>query len=87
MSKIKHQQPEADEVFHSRGELRKPQDRHNQPGQGGTHTPPNDGHQRDIRRDPEAEPRVETAPMGTPARLRGGGEDGGIDAGTDDRAG
>lgn len=70
MSKIKDLQPRDEEVFLEAGELRKPDDRHAQPGQGGSISPPNDGHQRDIDRDPAREPRVETAPAGTPERLR-----------------
>lgn len=71
MSTIKGLQPEDQEVFHEAGELRKPQDRHWKPGQGANPTPPNDGHMRDHGRDPDADPRVETAPLGTPPRFRG----------------
>ena len=65
MSTIRNDQPAHGEVHHEAGELRKPMDRHYQPEQGGSHTPPNDGHERDKRRDPVAEPRTETAPEGT----------------------
>lgn len=60
MSKLQNDQPAGAEVHHDRGELRKPLDRHSQPEQGGDITPPNDGHERDRRRDPQAEPRVES---------------------------
>lgn len=73
MSKLRDDQPEREEVRHEQGELRKPLDRHSQPEQGGSLTPPNDGHQRDVRRDPAAEPRTETAPQGTPRRDGGNG--------------
>lgn len=66
MSTLKHDHPAHAEVHHEAGELRRPLDRHDQPGQGGTHSAPNDGHERDIRRDPVVEPRTETAPLGTP---------------------
>ena len=71
MSKLHDDQPANEEVRFERGELRKPDDRHDQPQQGGSLTPPNDGHMRDVRRDPVAEPRTETAPEGTP-RVGGG---------------
>lgn len=73
MSKLHNDQPRNEEVRFEQGELRKPDDRHSQPGQGGTLTPPNDGHQRDLRRDPAAEPRTETAPAGTPRADGGNG--------------
>lgn len=60
MSKLQNDRPADAEVDHRAGELRKPDDRHSQPGQGGDITPPNDGHERDRRRDPQAEPRVES---------------------------
>jgi hypothetical protein len=60
MSKINGDQPANEEVHHESGELRRPMDRHNQPEQGGVHSRPNDGHERDRRRDPDAEPRVES---------------------------
>ena len=66
MSKLHGDDPKGEEVRFEQGELRKPDDRHDQPEQGGSLTPPNDGHQRDLRRDPRAEPRTETAPAGTP---------------------
>lgn len=69
MSKLKNDQPVRDEVHHEAGELRRPTDRHDQPDQGGSHVAPNDGHERDRRRDPDAEPRSETAPTGTPDAL------------------
>lgn len=75
MSKLRNDQPAHEEVRHEAGELRRPGDRHDQPEQGGSHWPPNDGHQRDLRRDPEAEPRTETAPAGTPAVHRPGPAD------------
>ena len=66
MSKLHNDQPRDEEVRFEQGELRKPDDRTDQPGQGADLTPPNDGHMRDLRRDPTAEPRTETAPAGTP---------------------
>ncbi|TBR12960.1 MAG: hypothetical protein EPO46_03750 [Lysobacter sp.] len=63
MSTLHDDQPLNEEVRHERGELRKPLDRHDQPGQGAVLTPPNDGHERDLRRDPAAEPRTETSPQ------------------------
>ena len=57
MSTLHDDQPGDDEVRTQRGELRKPSDRSNQPGQGADLTPPEDGQMRDIRRDPAAEPR------------------------------
>ena len=66
MSKLHGDQPQGEEVRWEKGELRKPLDRHSEPEQGGSITPPNDGHMRDRRRDPAAEPRTETAPTGTP---------------------
>ena len=71
MSTLRGDQPNNEEVHVERGELRKPHDRHEEPGQGGSLTPPNDGHERDRRRDPATEPRTETAPQGTP-RVDGG---------------
>jgi hypothetical protein len=62
MSKLRDDQPAHQEVHHDAGELRKPLDRHSQPEQGGSLSPPDDGHERDRRRDPDAEPRTETAP-------------------------
>ncbi|TZF88399.1 hypothetical protein [Cognatilysobacter lacus] len=73
MSKLHGDQPQDEEVRHERGELRKPIDRHSEPEQGGTLTPPNDGDMRDLRRDPAAEPRTETAPTGTPTADGGNG--------------
>jgi hypothetical protein len=64
MSTLRNDAPAQGEVHHDAGELRRPADRHGQPGQGGSHTAPNDGHERDRRRDPAAEPRSETAPAG-----------------------
>lgn len=72
MSKLHGDAPPTTEVRFSQGELRKPDDRHDQPGQGADLTPPNDGHQRDLRRDPATEPRTETAPAGTPPADRRG---------------
>lgn len=43
MSKIPHSHPPSEEVHVDQGELRKPSDRHNQPGQGADLTPPNPG--------------------------------------------
>jgi hypothetical protein len=73
MSKLHGDQPQGEEVRFERGELRKPDDRLDQPGQGGSVTPPNDGHMRDVLRDPAAEPRTETAPSGTPVVDGGNG--------------
>ncbi|MGY3266480.1 hypothetical protein [Lysobacter sp. HA35] len=73
MTKLHGDDPNHEEVRFERGELRKPDDRHDQPGQGAVLTPPNDGHERDIRRDPLAEPRTETAPEGTPRADGGNG--------------
>lgn len=73
MSKLHDDQPPGEEVRHEQGELRKPFDRHDQPDQGGSMTPPNDGHMRDLRRDPVAEPRTETSPSGTPTVDGGNG--------------
>ncbi|WP_133501456.1 hypothetical protein [Cognatilysobacter terrigena] len=66
MTKLHGDDPKNEEVRFEQGELRKPDDRTDQPGQGANLTPPNDGHMRDVRRDPDAEPRTETAPLGTP---------------------
>lgn len=66
MSKLHGDDPKNEEVRFEQGELRKPDDRHDQPGQGADLTPPNDGHQRDLRRDPAVEPRTESTPAGTP---------------------
>jgi hypothetical protein len=66
MSKLHGDQPRHEEVRVELGELRKPDDRSDQPGQGADLTPPNDGHARDLRRDGAAEPRTETAPAGAP---------------------
>ena len=74
MSTLKNDQPAHEEVHHEAGELRRPFDRHDQPGQGGQHWAPNDGHMRDQRRDPEAEPRSETAPAGTPDAFKPEGD-------------
>lgn len=60
MSKLHGDTPKNEEVRHEQGELRKPDDRDDQPGQGADLSTPNDGHMRDIRRDPAAEPRVES---------------------------
>jgi hypothetical protein len=68
MSKLHGDQPRNEEVRVEQGELRKPDDRGDQPGQGANLTPPDDGHMRDVRRDPQAEPRTETAPAGTAPR-------------------
>ena len=65
MSKLRNDAPREAEVRLREGELRKPDDRSDQPGQGADLTPPNDGHLRDRRRDPEREPRTEA---GRPAR-------------------
>jgi hypothetical protein len=73
MSKLHGDQPRDEEVRFEQGELRKPDDRGDQPGQGANLTPPNDGHMRDLRRDPQAEPRTETAPGGTPVVDGGNG--------------
>ena len=73
MSKLQGDAPAGEEVRFEQGELRKPDDRHSQPEQGGSLSPPNDGHQRDLRRDPAAEPRTETAPDGTPRSEGGNG--------------
>lgn len=73
MSKLHGDQPQGEEVRHERGELRKPLDRHSEPEQGSTSMPPNDGHMRDIRRDPGTDPRTETAPTGTPVVDGGNG--------------
>lgn len=43
MSKIPHSHPPSEEVRVENGELRKPMDRHWQPGQGADLTPPNPG--------------------------------------------
>jgi len=72
MSKLRNDRPENAEVDHAAGELRRPLDRHDQPEQGGQHWAPDDGHERDKRRDPEAEPRSETAPAGTPPSMKPG---------------
>ena len=61
MTKLHGDDPKNEEVRFERGELRKPDDRHDQPGQGAALTPPNDGHMRDRRRDAIAEARVENA--------------------------
>lgn len=74
MSTLKNDQPAHAEVHHAAGELRRPHDRHDQPEQGGAHWAPNDGHMRDTRRDPAAEPRSETAPAGTPERMTPGSD-------------
>jgi hypothetical protein len=73
MSKLHGDQPQHEEVRFEQGELRKPDDRSDQPGQGANLTPPDDGHMRDVRRDPLAEPRTETAPAGTPVVDGGNG--------------
>lgn len=73
MSTLRGDQPKNEEVHVERGELRKPQDRHEEPGQGGSLSPPNDGHERDRCRDPAAEPRTETAPQGAPRADGGNG--------------
>ena len=72
MSTLRNDQPANAEVDHAAGELRRPLDRQDQPGQGGQHWAPDDGHQRDLRRDSDAEPRTETAPAGTPASMQPG---------------
>lgn len=59
MSTLRNDQPGESEVRSGEGELRKPQDRHDQPEQGGSITPPDDGHERDRLRDPTRDPRVE----------------------------
>lgn len=59
MSTLKNDQPDDTEVRRGEGELRNPQNRHDQPGQGANPTPPNDGHERDRLRDPSNDPRVE----------------------------
>jgi hypothetical protein len=66
MSTLRNDQPANEEVRHEAGELRKPLDRHDQPEQGGAHWAPDDGHMRDLRRDPAAKPRTETAPGAAP---------------------
>lgn len=71
MSTLRNDAPGDREVHHEAGELRRPMDRHSQPGQGGEHAAPNDGHERDRRRDPTAEPRTETSPAGTPPSMGG----------------
>jgi hypothetical protein len=73
MSKLHGDQPQGEEVRFEQGELRKPDDRSDQPGQGANLTPPDDGHMRDLRRDPAADPRTETAPTGTPVADGGNG--------------
>ena len=73
MSKLHGDRPQGEEVRFEQGELRKPDDRHEEPGQGGSLTPTNDGHERDRRRDPATEPRTETAPAGTPSVDGGNG--------------
>ncbi|AXK73146.1 hypothetical protein DWG18_13215 [Lysobacter sp. TY2-98] len=62
MSKLHGDEPGYEEVRFERGELRKPDDRHDQPGQGAVLTPPTDGHAHDARRDPSLVPRAETQP-------------------------
>lgn len=59
MSTLKNDQPATAEVRRKEGELRNPQDRHDQPEQGADLTPPNDGHERDRLRNPLLEPRIE----------------------------
>ena len=59
MTTRRDDQPAGEEVRTQRGELRKPGDRSNQPGQGADLTPPDDGHMRDLHRDRAREPRVE----------------------------
>lgn len=44
MSKIPDRNPRGAEVDHRHGELRKPEDRTSQPGQGGSVASPNPGH-------------------------------------------
>ena len=61
MSTLRNDQPVDEEVQTERGELRKPGDRHNQPGQGADLTPPNDGNVRDPRHDP-GRPIVDSDP-------------------------
>lgn len=73
MSTLQGDRPQGEEVHVEQGELRKPLDRHEEPGQGGSLSPPNDGHERDRRRDPQVEPRTETAPEGTPRADGGNG--------------
>ncbi|HZX76225.1 hypothetical protein [Lysobacter sp.] len=51
--------PGHDPADTRKGELRKPDDRDDQPGQGADLTPPDDGQMRDLRRDPSREPREE----------------------------
>ena len=57
MSKLHGDRPQGEEVRFEQGELRKP----------------DDGHERDRRRDPATEPRTETAPAGTPSVDGGNG--------------
>ncbi|RPE76925.1 hypothetical protein [Vulcaniibacterium tengchongense] len=67
MSKRRGDRPDADEVHTGQGELRKPMDRGDQPGQGAGVAPPDDGRMRDLRRDPVREPRRES-PRSPPDR-------------------
>lgn len=59
MSKLHGDEPGYEEVRFERGELRKPDDRHDQPGQGAVLTPPNDGYPRDAVHDARACSRAE----------------------------
>ena len=52
MSKIPHRYPPADRVEVEHGELRKPDDYSNQPGQGADLTPPNPGHANPLNDQP-----------------------------------
>lgn len=62
MTKLHGDDPKNEEVRFERGELRKPDDRHDQPGQGAVLTPPADGHAHDGRRDPSVVHRAESKP-------------------------
>lgn len=59
MSKLHRNDRGLDEPDTRTGELRKPDDRDDQPGQGANLTPPDDGTVRDERRDESREPREE----------------------------
>ena len=60
MSTFKNDHPADAEVRGGEGELRNPQNRHDQPEQGGSSVPPNDGHERDRLRDTSRDPGAES---------------------------